>query len=75
MQRSATIAGMFLCAAVWRWAALLHTNCARSVRTELRMAAFTPTRALIGLRALKFPASPSSAGDEELHNSGARLPA
>lgn len=63
VQRGPTIEGMFQCAAVWRWAPLLHTNCARSAGTALRMAAFTPTRALIGLRALKFPARPSSAGD------------
>lgn len=64
VQRGPTIEAVFLCTTVWRWEALLHTNCARSAGPELRMAAITPTCALFtrtGLRALKLPASPSRA--------------
>lgn len=49
-----------LSATLWRWETLLHTNCARSPGTELRMVTITPTlhfnHAVILLRALKLPA-------------------
>lgn len=74
VQQHGNLQWSVLCTTLWRWDALLHTNCAHSPGPELRMAMITPTHAAFTrlCRRLKLPAARPEqqvdGDDRELHN-------